>query len=246
VTIGVRLKELPDVHISIDAHKNLDHLRDGGSPKLLREQAKEFAEADGLGAVFARTKILRKQARELGIWKGEELALRTPAYKDDLEAHEFYFYSMGAVNDPLQPELDVRLESGLKGNQKARVKPSLTDEEALALWDKLITTIRVRQPSDATPATKVPPKVPLASQAATGQICPQTGWWECTERRSIEGARRRLFKAGEPMPHASLSGGSRLWEKLSGAGRRQIATVWKLVDYGDEPAASSPANPDHA
>jgi hypothetical protein len=240
------LKEFPDVHFSVDAHKNLERLREGSSPSLLREQAKEDAEADGLGAVFARTKILRQKARQLGTWKGEELALRTPAYKDDLEAHEFYFYSMGAVNDPFQPELDVRLESGLEGNQKARVKPSLTDEEALALWDKLITTIRVRQPSDATPATKAPAKVPLASQAATGQICPQTGWWECTESRSIEGARRRSFKAGEPMPHVLLPRGSGLWEKLSGAGRRQIATVWKLVDYGDEPAASSPANPDHA
>jgi hypothetical protein len=238
VTIGFRLKEFPDVHFSVDAHKNLDRLREGSSPSLLREQAKEAAEADGLGAVFARTKILRQQARELGTWKGEELALRTPAYKDDLEAHEFYFHSMGAVNDPLQPELDVRLESGLKGNQKARVKPSLTDEEALALWDKLIGTIRVRQPSDASSA--MAPRVPLASLAGTGDTCPQTGWWESTEIKNEVGDKKRLLKAGEPMPHALVRSELGLWQKLIGdRPSRKIAVVWKLVAYEDELAAQS-------
>jgi hypothetical protein len=72
---------------------------------------------------------------------------------------------MGAVNDPLQPELDIRFYSGMKDNSRASVNPSITDEEALALWDKLITTIRVRQPSDATPTTVTKPRATLASLA---------------------------------------------------------------------------------
>jgi hypothetical protein len=238
VTIGVRLKEFPDVHFSVDVHKNLEYLPEGSSPKLLREQAREMAVADGLGAVFARTKILREHERQLGIWKGEEQALRTPAYKDDLEAHDFRFHSMGAVHDPLQPELDIRLDSGVKDDSKAKVKPSITDEEALALWDKLITTIRLRQPSDATRAS-APARAPIASTVSSGGICPETGWWECTERQNIEGGTRRLFKAGERMPHAVLLGEPGLWTKLTGSGKRQIETVWKLVDYVDETATSS-------
>jgi hypothetical protein len=141
VPIGIRLKEFPDVHLSVDVHKNLDYLPVGSSPKLLREQAVEMAVAEGLGAVFARTKILRQNERLLGIWKGEEIALRTPAYKDALEAHEFR-----------------------------------------------------------------------------------------------EGGTRRLFKAGERMPHAVLLGEPGLWRNLTGSSRRQIQTIWKLVDYVDETA----------
>lgn len=151
VTIGIRLKEFPDVHISLDVHRNLDRLPSGSSPKLLREEAKQMAEEDGLGSVFSRAKIFREGPRQLDAWNGEEVALRTPAYKDDMEAHEFRFHSMGAVNDSLHPELEIRLDSGLRGNEKARVKPSITDEEALAIWDRLIGTIRLRRPSDATP-----------------------------------------------------------------------------------------------
>jgi hypothetical protein len=173
VRIGIRLKEFPDVHLSVEAHKNLNHLREGSGPKLLREQARETAEAQDLGAVFARTKILRGHERQLGTWKGEEQALRTPAYKDDLEAHDFRFHSMGAVHDPLQPELIIQFDSGVKDDSKAKVKPSIRDEEALALWDKLITTIRVRQHSDATQAQRA--RAPIASTVPRGGICRKQG-----------------------------------------------------------------------
>ena len=73
------------------------------------------------------------------------MVARKPAYNGDSEAHEFHFHSLGALHDPLQPQIDVRLDSGVKSNKTARTKPSVTDEEAVALWDKLIDTIRVRQ-----------------------------------------------------------------------------------------------------
>jgi hypothetical protein len=236
VAVGIRMKEFPDVHFSVDVHKNLARLRSGNSPKLLREEAKESAEANGLGAVFGQTKILRQNARNLGVWKGEESALRTPPFKEDKSVHEFRFHSVGAVHDPLQPELDIRFDTGLKGNRKGGVNPSLTDEEALALWDKLITTIRVRQPSDATRASPTTPKAPLASSARTGEVCPQTGWWECTGQKSNDRDNRRSLKAGEPMPQAQLPGRISLWQKLVGGQTGQLASVWKLVAYDDEPA----------
>ena len=239
VAVGIRMKEFPDVHLSIDVHKNLERLRLGSSLKLLREEAKASAEANGLGAVFAQTKILREHPRELGTWKGHESAVRTPAFKDDKSVHEFRFHSLGAMHDPLQPELDIRFDTGLKGNRKGGVNPSLTDEEALALWDKLITTIRVRLPSDATPVVSTVPKVPLASLARTGEVCPQSGWWECTRHKAIDGGSRRLLKAGEPMPQVQLLGKFRLWQKLVVAQTGQIATVWKLFAYDDEPAPNA-------
>lgn len=234
IAVGIRLKEFPDVHLSIDVHKNLERLRLANSPKLLREEAKGFAEADGLGAVFAKTKILRQQDRQLDAWKGEESALRTPAFKDDKSVHEFRFHSVGAVHDPLQPELDIRFDTGLKGNRKGGVNPSLTDEEALALWDRLIMTIRVRKPSDATPVVTTTPRVPLAVSARSGEVCPQTGWWECTGQKLTERDSRRLLKAGDPMPQAQVIGKFGFWQRFAGNQPRQIGVMWKLVAYEDE------------
>lgn len=238
ITLGIRLKEFPDVHLSIDAHKNLNNLRTDDSPRLLREQARAAAEQDGLGAIFAQTRILRQGPRKLNTWDGEEIALRTPVYKDNKSVHEFRFHSVGAINDHLHPELDIRFDSGVQGNQKASVDPSITDEEALELWDRLISTIRIRKPSDAI--STAPAKVPLASQLTTGEICPQTGWWEPINRKEAQYAKRHLVKSGDPMPPLQSQYTSNFWQKLVGnQSTRQIATTWKLVEYADESTSST-------
>lgn len=233
-TVGIRLQEFPDVHISVDVHKNQEFLANRSSPSILREQARLAAEDAGLGAVFARAKILRQGALQLEGWKGEELALVTPAYKDDKAVHEFRFHSVGAVRDSLQPEIDIRLDSGVKDNRKANVNPSITDEEALALWDKLIRTIRVRRPSDATATTAATRRTPIGSVARTGEICPQTGWWECTESKSTDRSAKRLLRAGEPVPHAQLDSKSGLWQRFFGERKRHMPAVWKLVGFDDQ------------
>lgn len=161
VTLGVRLKEFSDVHLSIEVHKNRDRLDESGRLELMLERGAELAKQWGHGDAYARIKTFRRGARQLGAWKGFEMVARKPAYKKDTEAHEFRFRSLGAVHDPLQPRLDLRLDSGVKNNRTARIKPSLTDVEAVALWDKLIGTIRVRQTRDAKPDNVAPAKVPL-------------------------------------------------------------------------------------
>ncbi|MGF6275278.1 hypothetical protein ABIB38_003676 [Massilia sp. UYP11] len=122
VTIGIRLIEFPDVHISVDVHKNLEYLDNDSSPKILHERAQRNAEAAGLGPVFSRGKILRDQTRRIAHWNGQEMAFRTPAYKRAASVHEFHFYSAGSVNDPFHPKLDIRLDSGVRENAKAAIK----------------------------------------------------------------------------------------------------------------------------
>ncbi len=243
VTIGVRLKEFPDVHLSVDVHKNQDSLYEGGRLELMLKDGEATAKQNGQGAIYARIKTLRRGPRQLGPWKGYEMVARKPAYKDDTEAHEFRFQSLGAVNDALHPQIDIRLDSGVKDNQTARAKPSITDEEAIALWDRLIGTIRVRQSNDAQPSKAAPPQVPLGKLTATGDVCTQQGWWHCTEGGPIEGGRRRHFTVGESMPSVILQGRPSFWQKLTGdLPRHSIATVWQLLEYDVAPAAASLAD----
>lgn len=130
------------------------------------------------------------------------------------------------------------MDTGVKENAKASVKPSLTDEAALALWDKLLPTIRVRKPSDATPPIAPQPTASLGDIRKSGDICPQSGWWECLEKRKIDGERRRFFKAGDKLSSVVVNGRASLWHTLIGNTHQIAAVEWKLLEY-EHPLSSS-------
>ena len=214
VTVGIRIAEFPDVHFSVEVHKNQDRLAESGRLELMRDQAREEATNRGLGSVFARIKILRREPRQLGDWNGLEIATRTPANGDDTEAHEFRFQSLGTINDALQPLLDVRSDSGVYNNRRSSVKPSISDEEAIALWDVLTKSIRIR-PLNGKGHTLGPSKAPLATLVGTGVSCPQTGWWQCTEGDNVQDGKRQYFTEGESMPDTVLLREAKLWQTLT-------------------------------
>lgn len=236
-SLGVRLKEFPDAHFSIEVIKNQKYLIESSAlePRLAR------AEKDG-GNWYSRVKFFRRGTRDLGNWKGFEALARKPAQKDSTEAHQFAFVSLGAVHDPLQPRLDIQLDTGVKDDQTASVQPSLTDEEAVALWDKLTSSIRVRPTGDAARQSSAPlPKSPLGTFVDTGSTCPQTGWWQCSDHGNIAGGRRRHFVSAELMPYAALLGKPSGWQMLKGQRpTHQIATTWQLVAYDPTPAIADP------
>lgn len=236
-TVGIRFNQFPDVHLSIDAHKNLEFVNEDANPKTLHERARKKAEAMGLSAVFSKGKILREQVRQIGHWTGQEMAFRTPAYKHAESVHEFRFYSVGLANDPFHPQLDIRLDSGVKDDVKGAIRPSITDDEALALWDKVIKTIRLREPGDATPA-KID-KVSLGTQVRAGKTCPQAGWWKATDKHLVSDDRRQFLQAGDAMPYTFTSRGAGVWTKIFGGSRVQTATAWTLVAYEDKPAQAA-------
>lgn len=236
VTVGIRLKEFPDVHFSIEVLKNQNYL-----PELSDLETRlKSAEKDG-GSWYSRVTFFRRGPRQIGDWKGLEALALKPAQENTKESHEFHFISLGAPNAPLQPELNIQLDTGASGHHMGAVKPSLSNEEVVALWDKLTGSIRVRSLGGKKTSSVESLKAPLASLVATGGTCPQTGWWQCVENDSIEGGRRRHFAAGESMPHAVLLGEPNLWQKMTGdRSRHTRATVWRLVDYDTEPAVPSP------
>lgn len=140
VTLGVRLKEFPDVHFSVDVHKNQDRLSESSD----LESRLKNAEKEG-GNWYSRVHFFRRGTRQLGDWKGFEALALKPAQEGAKESHEFHFISLGAPNAPLQPKLDIQLDTGASGHHMGAVKPSLSNAEAVALWDKLAGSIRVRQ-----------------------------------------------------------------------------------------------------
>jgi hypothetical protein len=244
VTVGIRLAEFPDVHLSISVNKS-ERKVEGTDLELGLKKAEANAKASGQGALYDQIKTLRKGARQIDGWAGYEVLARKPAYEKNSESHEFMFFSQGEPKNAYKPELDVQLHTGVSGNKAAGQAPGITDEEAVWLWDKLTSTIRVRQ--TVAPSDKLKDKssalTPLGELAATGSACPQTGWWQCAEdSRPVKGGKRQFFKAGQMMPSAVLIGDASLWQKLKGEKpAHELATVWKLVEYEATKVAVAPA-----
>lgn len=237
VTIGVRLKEFPDVHLSVDVHKNLDYLVESSGLQELLRRTEERAQRDGMGAFRAGIKWFRKEPRQLGIWDGYEALARLPAYKKNPSVHEFRFHSVGAVNDWYYPELDIRLNTGVQDNLQSSINPSISDDEAVALWDKLIGSIRLRKTSGAGASAGGSKIQTLGALSASGDVCPQSGWWRCAESEVEHGARRH-FCQGELFPPVVLLGEPTLWQRAKGERPSlQRTTVWQLVGYDEMPPA---------
>lgn len=143
VSVGIRLKEFSDVHISIEmTKKDIYIASDSIEPRL--KAAEHDAIAQGKGSWYRRIKVLNKGQRRVGNWDGFEVGARIPAQEAGGEHHEFAFLSHSEPKNPMLPVLDIQLHTGVKDNVIGGVKPSITDAEAIYLWDKMLGSIRPR------------------------------------------------------------------------------------------------------
>ncbi|MGZ4964781.1 MAG: T6SS immunity protein Tli4 family protein, partial [Limisphaerales bacterium] len=241
VSIGFRLKEFPDVHLSIQIRPSNPHYSESDSLEWQLQRLEKDLKAQDPNHIMLKTVEFRRGPRQIHEWvNGFEALSRSPEQPTVHSIHDFGMDFRGVPADPLKPYADIRMQTGVADNAIGATKASLTDEEAIAVWDKITSTIRVR-PTSATPAKTAgatrQPHVPLGELAATGRTCPETGWWEPDEPGSTKNDQRQHIKAGERMPHVVSRGEPSLWQKLKGEQpSHRTATVWKLVGYDDAPA----------
>lgn len=238
VRIGFRLKEFPDTHLSIFVSPSNPHYSESDSLEWQLDRLEKDERTQDPNHPLLETTILRRGARQIHDWLvGFEVLSRTPEQGEVHSFHDFAMDFKGVPSDPFKPYADIRMQTGVSDNAAGATKSSLTDEEAIAVWDKITGSIRVR-PTTSTPAksSRANSNSPLGELAATGRTCPQTGWWEPEESTDKNHGQGQHIKAGERMPHLVSSGQPSLWQKLKGerpSYRR--ATVWKLVSYDDLP-----------
>lgn len=143
LTLGIRLVEYPDVHFSLSTSmKPFLFESDALEPRL--KQAEQMAERSGQGTWYSRIKTLRRGKRQIGNWIGFEVLARKPSQANEGESHEFAFLSQGEPDNPMLPVLDLSLYSGVKGNTTGGTRSSITDDEAVFLWDRITKSIRPR------------------------------------------------------------------------------------------------------
>lgn len=138
--IGFRFPSLPDVSLSISSNK------DGQTPQALskrRKEAQKLALDSPFAAAFSKVKVLREGPRKLDQWDGEEALFRRPR-EDGGVWHELRFGYTGVRYDRNNPRFDATLFTGVDHNTAGGKASSLSDEEAIALWDALLSTLRLR------------------------------------------------------------------------------------------------------
>ena len=149
VRIGFRFPEYPDVSFSVETWSTVRPNQDDSLEASIKE-GREEAQWAGQGKLFARIKTLRKGDRAIGQWEGAESLNRLPSVDIGAESHDFMFKTIGVANDVLRPYAKITFYTAVKDNTRSMVEPSLTDEEAIAMWDKLTSTIRVRPTKESS------------------------------------------------------------------------------------------------
>jgi hypothetical protein len=204
-------------------------------PSLLKRRAKVVA--DRPITLRSHFSTLRAGPRLVHGLAGEEMATRVTELNSST-AYGFDWELPGTEDDLLLPAAHLEMSIGNSpAGGDAAVQSSLHQEAALALWDKILSSLRVRQ-TQATrvdhPAQQAGPEI--GATALAGHSCPQAGWWACAdgdEKLRVLGGDRQYLRKGQLMPQALLMPSQTLWQKVRGVQptvENDNPTLWRLAD----------------
>jgi hypothetical protein len=198
-----------------------------------------------LGNLATSVHVLRRGDRQIGPYQGQEYLVSAPN-SGGMRAHSFVWETQGEGTLDT-PSIKIELTTGHQDSKGNPQQTRLSNEQALKLWDEIVSSFRLRPTGGpAKTSAAAPPRLPVGELVATGHACPQTGWWQCADEGEVQGGRRQRFEAGAPMPHAILLGKPSVWQKFKGErAAYPMTTVWKLVAHDDalEAAIVVPATP---
>lgn len=140
---GISLPSIPDVIFSIMSNKNASTEGPNGVGLIARHESAMTAQGI-VFPVFADMARLRMGRHTVNTWDGEEVLLRHNG-EDGAIAHEFLWAFVGKTGDRARPaSVDIQLDTGVADDTKFATRGSLSDDEAVALWDKLLSGLRFR------------------------------------------------------------------------------------------------------
>jgi hypothetical protein len=171
ISAGIYLPSLPDVTFSISSNK--DAYSDYSKEEFARMKVEELSllarirqAQEQQGSNYPDRTVLREGKRDVQHWHGEESLIRRPD-----GTHDFEWGFVGTPKDVANPSefgvaMFTKVEHNVVGAAKAA---SLSDDEAVALWDKLLSGLkfRVRVPGAPEGSYYMPPgKTGTVAQAS--------------------------------------------------------------------------------
>ena len=144
--VGLYLPSFPDMTFSISSNK--DAYGDYSPAEFETEMRKELSllnriqgAKDIQGSSYPKRTLLREGKRAVQHWKGEESLIRRAD-----GVHDFEWALVGKPRDIAYPSvLEVKMYTKVAHNMVGAAEAaSLTDDEAIALWDKLLSGLKFR------------------------------------------------------------------------------------------------------
>jgi hypothetical protein len=146
VNVGVYLPSFPDITFSISSNKDAY----SGYPKeeFEKMRTEELSlltrirhAQDDQGTMYPTRTLLREGKRDVQHWHGEESLIKR---KDG--THDFEWAFVGTPKDVANPaEFSAQMYTKVEHNVIGAAKSaSLSDDEAVALWDKLLNGLKFR------------------------------------------------------------------------------------------------------
>lgn len=144
IDAGIYLPSFPDVSFSISSNKNAygDYT---DFEEVMRAELSLLARIkqaqDDQGLLYPSRTVLREGKRAVQHWLGEESLIRR---KDG--THDFEWHFVGTPRDVANPpEFNVKMYTKVKHNTVGAAEAaSLSDDEAIALWDTLLSELKFR------------------------------------------------------------------------------------------------------
>jgi hypothetical protein len=161
INVGIVIPSLPDVSFSVSSNKNAygdytsEEFEKLQRPKLsLLARIKEAQDDQGIH--YPSRTVLREGKRNVQHWHGEESLIRR---KDG--THDFEWALVGTPRDVANPsEFGAQMYTKVEHNTVGAARSaSLSDDEAVALWDKLLSGLkfRVKVPGSPESSYFIPP-----------------------------------------------------------------------------------------
>lgn len=146
--VGLHMAALPDVVFSVESNQAASTQGSNGYGllKLIADRKREA------GSSYPRLTTLREGKKKVHDWAGEESLVR---YPDGTQEFEWMF--IGESGNVARPALlNVTMHTKVASDRVgAATASSLSDEDAIALWDKLLEGLKFRVAVPGAPADAV-------------------------------------------------------------------------------------------
>jgi hypothetical protein len=229
VGVFIGLKGHPDVAIAANTMAGLKHER-----SLLQRDEENTVKQSNLG----NFRTLRRGPRAINGVPGEEV-LDVIIEPNGTRGQSLMWESLPKQDSVYLPYFVLEMNTG-HGQPGNPINSSLSDARALALWERISASLRLRPTSLQSTAVEKS-ALPIGTLALASEECSQTGWWRCTDGNDeidIVGGRHQHFSEGQVLPQAVLLTPATLWQSIRGEKptfTSSIPSRWKLVDRRKAP-----------
>lgn len=245
--ITVRQTERTNMFVGLNGHPDVSIMLNMTAGITTNETLLERHDRTSVGDKYrSRFHLFRRGTVTLNGQAGEELLERVHELNGNY-GHKFMWEAVHNKTDSVfTPDMSFEMSTG-NGQPGTTVDASLTDAEALVLWNKMLSSLRVRPVVAAQPVAAAPPQVALGTWAKANEVCPHTGWWECADGDkgiAILGGRQQYYRAGEAMAQAIQLMPTTPWQRMTGQQptfTSKMPSSWKLVNRRQSPRSASAA-----